>query len=60
MHSKTDELILKTAKEIIAKFIETRTVTPHTFSENFRNVYDTVEKTVRGKVKQGASENGKS
>lgn len=47
MGSKTDELILRTAKEIVAKFIETRTITPTTFEEHFRNIYETVEKTVR-------------
>jgi hypothetical protein len=47
MHSKTDELILKTAKEIIVKFIEVRTVTTSTFNEHFQNIYDAVEKTVR-------------
>lgn len=47
MRSKTDELIVRTAKEIVAKFIETRTITPATFEEHFRNIYETVEKTVR-------------
>ncbi len=49
MHSKTDEMILKTAKEIVVKFIEIRTVTPSTFHEHFQNIYDAVEKTVRKK-----------
>jgi hypothetical protein len=47
MHSKTDEMILKTAKEIIVKFIEIRTVTTATFGEHFQNIYDAVEKTIR-------------
>jgi len=47
MHSKTDEMILKTAKEIIVKFIEIRTVTPNTFHDHFERIYTAVEKTVR-------------
>ncbi|MFO8113587.1 MAG: hypothetical protein R6T92_13865 [Desulfosalsimonadaceae bacterium] len=47
MHSKTDEMILKTAKEIVVKFIEIRTVTPSTFQDHFQSIYDVVEKTVR-------------
>ena len=47
MHSKTDEMILKTAKEIIVKFIEIRTVTPTTFYDHFQSIYTAVEKTVR-------------
>lgn len=49
MHSKTDEMILKTAKEIVVKFIEIRTVTPSTFQDHFQRIYDAVEKTVRKK-----------
>ena len=55
MGSKTDELILRTAKEIVAKFIETRTITPATFEEHFRNIYETVEKTVRKQESTGAT-----
>ncbi len=53
MRSKTDELIVRTAKEIVAKFIETRTITPATFEEHFRNIYETVEKTVRKQESAG-------
>lgn len=55
MHSKTDEMILKTAKEIVVKFIEIRTVTPSTFQDHFQSIYNAVEKTVRKKENRGAS-----
>ncbi len=48
MPSKTDEMILKTAKEIVVKFIEVGIISPSSFHEHFRNIYTTVEKTVRG------------
>lgn len=44
-----DETILRTSKEIIVKFIEMGRVSPVTFSENFRNIYHTVEETVKTK-----------
>lgn len=55
MPSKTDEMILKTAKEIIVKFIEIRTVTPSSFYEHFQSIYDAVEKTVRKDDPDGTS-----
>ena len=42
-----DEQILRSAKEIMVKFIEVGRVYPASFHETFRNVYDTVEKTVK-------------
>lgn len=44
-----DEQILKAAKEIVVKFIETGRLSPSGFSETFKSVYRTVEKTVKGK-----------
>ncbi|MBS0012987.1 MAG: hypothetical protein KFF46_03365 [Desulfobacterales bacterium] len=44
---KQDELILKTVKEIVVKFIEVGTVSPSSFHDHFRNIYRTVEKSVR-------------
>ena len=52
MHSKTEELILKTAKEIVVKFIETRTVTPATFNDHFQNIYQAVEKAINSRSGQ--------
>jgi hypothetical protein len=43
-----DELILRSTKEIVVKFIETGRVGPAGFQETFRTVYQTVEQTVKG------------
>jgi hypothetical protein len=42
-----DETILRTVKEITVKFIEMGRISPVTFSENFKNIYQTVNKTIR-------------
>lgn len=41
-----DEQILKAAKEIVVKFIETGRLSPTAFPEVFQNVYQTVAATV--------------
>lgn len=46
--SSMDEQILRAAKEIMVKFIETGRVSPSGFSEAFKSVYDTVAATVKG------------
>jgi hypothetical protein len=51
-----DEQILKTAKEIVVKFIETGRLSPASFSDTFKTVYRTVEKTVK---RHAAPEQGK-
>jgi hypothetical protein len=43
-----DELILRSTKEIVVKFIETGRVGPAGFQETFTAVYKTVEQTVKG------------
>jgi hypothetical protein len=43
----TDEIILKMAKEIAVKFIEAGRVTPATFETTFKNIYATIDNTVR-------------
>jgi hypothetical protein len=43
-----DELILRSTKEIIVKFIEAGRVGPAGFDELFKAVYKTVEQTVKG------------
>lgn len=43
-----DELILRSTKEIVVKFIETGRVGPAGFQETFKAVYKTVEETVKG------------
>jgi|GEM_PF-3667910 hypothetical protein len=44
--SKTDEHILKAAKEVIVKYIEVGRVSPGTFAENFKKVYEGIYNTV--------------
>jgi len=46
MSSKNDEMILKTAKEIVVKFIEVGNISPTSFHDHFRNIYATVETAV--------------
>ena len=48
-----EEQILKATKEIVVKFIETGRLSPTGFSDTFKNVYRTVEKTVKKEVPQG-------
>ena len=44
---KQDEMILKTVKEIVVKFIEVGNISPTSFHDHFRNIYATVEKSVK-------------
>jgi hypothetical protein len=44
-----DEQILRTAKEIVVKFIEVGRVSPTTFDEFFRAIYNTVYTSVHDK-----------
>lgn len=46
MGVKADELILKTAKEIVVKFIEVGNISPTSFHDHFRNIYTTIETAV--------------
>ncbi len=41
-----DEQILRAAKEIVVKFIETGRVSPTGFTDTFQNVYRTIVETV--------------
>lgn len=45
--SSVDEQILRAAKEIVVKFIETGRISPTTFPETFRAVYAAVNGTVK-------------
>lgn len=47
--SKERELVLKASKEIVIKFIEMGKVTPSTFSNVFRKVFESVEDSMRRK-----------
>jgi len=55
MMGSMEEQVLKTAKEIVVKFIETGRVSPSGFPEAFRSVYQAVYDTVVG-VKAGSCE----
>jgi len=43
----SEESILKTAKEVVVKFIEVGRLTPANFDETFRDVYRAVHDAVR-------------
>lgn len=47
-----DEQILRAAKEIVVKFIETGRISPSGFNETFVNVYSTIDKTTRDSIRQ--------
>jgi hypothetical protein len=49
--SAMDEQILRAAKEIVVKFIETGRVSPSGFSEMFRSVYFTILDSVKNPPK---------
>jgi hypothetical protein len=52
MPSKDEEMVLKTVKEIVVKFIEVGNISPSSFHDHFRNIYHTVENTVRPSAPQ--------
>jgi DNA-binding cell septation regulator SpoVG len=47
-----DEQILRAAKEIVVKFIESGRISPSGFHETFKDIYHTVEKTTRDSIKK--------
>ena len=51
-----DELILRTTKEIVVKFIETGRVGPAGFQETFESVYRIVTQTVKDSEETGVQE----
>ena len=57
--SSIDELILRSTKEIVVKFIETGRVGPAGFQETFKTVYKTVEQTVKGLHENEGAEQSK-
>ena len=52
-----DEQILRTAKEVVVKFIEAGRVSPAGFPETFRTVYTTIDQTVRQTTGAEAADN---
>ena len=45
-----DEQILRTAKEVIVKFIEMGRLSPSNFHESFKDIYNTVNETVKNSL----------
>ena len=45
--SSMDELILKTTKEIVVKFIELGRLSPSNFHSTFKEMYQTIAETVK-------------
>ena len=45
-----DEQVLRATKEIVVKFIEGGRISPAGFTDSFRNIYETVHKTVKESV----------
>lgn len=52
-----DEHILRATKEIIVKFIEMGRLSPSNIHESFRDVYATVDQTVKENVNKAVSSN---
>jgi uncharacterized phage infection (PIP) family protein YhgE len=50
---KVQKEALQVAKEMLAKFIETRTVSPNTFAEVFPSVYSVICATLRRDASSG-------
>ena len=48
----SEESILKTAKEVVVKFIEVGRLTPANFDETFRGVYRSVRDSVRSRPEE--------
>ena len=48
--ASVDEQILRAAKEIAVKFIEMGRLSPNAFPDFFRDIYQTIENTVKGKA----------
>lgn len=51
-----DEQILRAAKEIVVKFVETGRVSPTGFPEAFKSIYRTVNETVKRSSSSAATD----
>jgi len=54
-----DEQILRTAKEVIVKFIEMGRLSPSNLHESFRDIYAVVNETVKENVNKAVPSNDK-
>ncbi len=52
-----DEQILRAAKEIVVKFIEMGRLSPSNFHESFKDIYVTVDETVKKTVNKDIPSN---
>jgi hypothetical protein len=57
--NKTDEYILRTTKEIIVKFIEMGRLSPSNIHESFKDIYSTVNETIKANVSEKVPSNDK-
>jgi hypothetical protein len=48
MGESVDEQVLRTAKEIVVKFIEVGRVSPTNFNEVFKSIFQTVRSSAKG------------
>ena len=55
-----DEQVLKITKEIIVKFIEAGRVSPTSFQDTFKSIYNTVKETMQGSTEASESQNDKT
>jgi len=53
-----NEQILRTAKEIVVKFIEVGRISPTTFHESFKEIYKTIDQSVKDSIKDSDAESG--
>ncbi len=60
MASSIDEHILRTAKEIVVKFIEVGRVSPTSFDESFKNIFNTVNDCVKGVQQPSSSQSSEN
>lgn len=47
-----EEQVLRASKEIVVKFIEVGRLSPTSFPETFKTIYQTIDETVRGNPSQ--------
>lgn len=47
-----EEQVLRASKEIVVKFIEVGRLSPTSFPETFKTIYQTIDETVRGNPAQ--------
>lgn len=60
LQTSIDEQILRASKEIIVKFIEVGRVSPTSFGESFRDIYNAIDETVKGCVASDSEPNERS